>query len=187
MQTEPGRLQQLAAVPSSSGDSVPRRRWRILALLNTEATRDWQNSDNQIVVRVPVTLLGPQDRHGNPLYQAAALHQCREGFSNPVVVTMRVFGPDRREPSTSSPSPSPPPRQVNLASACFTSLQADVFTPLDLLSYSAITVFEASLTRAASTATNEAADVTIAIQVKYLLYSEKKFHEDCPLAKLFDL
>ena len=76
VQTEAGRLHQLAAVPSSSGDSVPRRRWRILALLNTEATRDWQNSDNQILVRVPVTLLGPQDQHGNPLYQAAALHQC---------------------------------------------------------------------------------------------------------------
>ena len=100
---------------------------------------------------------------------------------------MRVIGPDRREPSTSSPSPSPPPRQVNLATSCITSLQADVFTPLDLLSHSAITVFEASLTRAASTATNEAADVTIAIQVKYLLYPLKKFHEDFSLTKFFDL
>ena len=31
------------------GLSIQRRRWRILGLLNTESTRDWENEDNMVL------------------------------------------------------------------------------------------------------------------------------------------
>ena len=45
------RILHMSVKESSTGLAIQHRRWRILGLLNTESTRDWENEDN-IVKRI---------------------------------------------------------------------------------------------------------------------------------------
>ena len=43
-----GRLHHLTETVSNSGVTVRKRRWRLMGVLNTEATRDPQKDDNKV-------------------------------------------------------------------------------------------------------------------------------------------
>ena len=93
-----GRLHHLTETVSDSGLTVRKRRWRLMGLLNTEATRDPQKDDNkvrdqqvlysfislnlsmltihfQITVTVPITLMTPMSESGQAIYPENHIHK----------------------------------------------------------------------------------------------------------------
>ena len=79
---EGGRLHHLDEKLTNSGLSVRKRRWRLVGVLNAEATRDPASDDNKIIVTVPITLVDLKTSSGASFYPENMEHRFTASISS---------------------------------------------------------------------------------------------------------